>query len=411
MRGPDGVASEGVSTPQHVIRFDEWTLDPGSGELMRRGTRTVLQEQPLQVLLALLLRPGQIVTREELIARLWPERVVDFDAGLNAVIRRLRAALHEDGETPRYIETLPRRGYRFIGRITEERSPVDEQMSTRRIGATEPGLLRGDCLVVVHAPHHADLSRRHALAREATTIGRGPENDIVLPSQSVSRRHARIERRRGALHVVDETSTNGTFLNYAREPLRDEPLAAGDDLRIGDWILKCLSGSDVESQYHQLMHQLTLMDGLTGANNRRQLDTLVGAEILRAHRHQRPLSLLMIDIDHLASINDKYGQLAGDTLLRGLAAILRARSRPQDVVGRYAGGEFCVLMPETPLPTAAIAAEALRSVVKGTTFSAGRRDFKVTISAAAASLEPGMQPADLYRAAEERLSDAKRAAR
>src|SRR5262245_45484689 len=137
-----GVASAPVSMPPHLIHFDEWTLDPGSGELMRRGTRTVLQEQPLQVLLALLLRPGQIVTREELIARLWPNRIVDFDAGLNAVIRRLRAALQEDGETPRYIETLPRRGYRFIGHL-EERAVLNADMSTKRIGATEPGLTRG----------------------------------------------------------------------------------------------------------------------------------------------------------------------------------------------------------------------------------------------------------------------------
>jgi two-component system, cell cycle response regulator len=132
---------------------------------------------------------------------------------------------------------------------------------------------------------------------------------------------------------------------------------------------------------------------------------------MRAHRHQRPLSLLMIDIDHLASINDKYGELAADTLLRGLAAILRARARPQDAVGRQAGGEFCVLMPETPLPAAAIAAESLRSVVKTTTFCAGRREIPVTISAVAVALQPGMQPDELIRAAREKLADVKRAAR
>jgi diguanylate cyclase (GGDEF)-like protein len=400
-----------VSTPPHLIHFDDWTLDPSSGELMRGGTRTILQEQPLQVLQALLLRPGQIVTREELIARLWPNRIVDFDAGLNAVIRRLRAALNEDGDAPRYIETLPRRGYRFIGRVEERGLPVDADMNTKRIGMTEPGLSRGDCLVVVHAPHHVEVSRRHALRRDVTTIGRGHENDIVLPGQSVSRRHARIERHGGTLRVVDETSTNGTFLNYDNEPLREAPLTAGDEICIGDWILRYLAGIDVESQYHQLMHQLTLTDSLTGVSNRKQFDTLLATEALRAHRHQRPLSLLMIDIDGLARINDKYGQLAGDTLLRGLASILRARLRPQDAVGRYAGGEFCVLMAETPLTTAAIAAEALRSSVKSSTFTAGRREIPLTISAIAVALGPGMQPGDLYRAAEEKLRDAKRAPR
>jgi TolB-like protein/DNA-binding winged helix-turn-helix (wHTH) protein/Flp pilus assembly protein TadD len=106
------------------FRFDGWLLDARSGELSKDGARLRLQDHPLQVLQALLERPGEVVTREQLIARLWPSGVVDFDTGLNAAVRRLRLALGDDADHPRYIETLPRRGYRFIGTLDSERTPT-----------------------------------------------------------------------------------------------------------------------------------------------------------------------------------------------------------------------------------------------------------------------------------------------
>jgi DNA-binding winged helix-turn-helix (wHTH) protein/TolB-like protein/Tfp pilus assembly protein PilF len=100
-----------------TTRFDGWVLHLDSGDLVRDGRKVRLQEQPLQILNELLSRPGELVTREQLIARLWPKGVVDFDTGLNSAVRKLRVALHDEAETPRYIETLPRKGYRFIGAI------------------------------------------------------------------------------------------------------------------------------------------------------------------------------------------------------------------------------------------------------------------------------------------------------
>jgi TolB-like protein/DNA-binding winged helix-turn-helix (wHTH) protein len=100
-----------------VARFDGWTLRRMPLELLRGEQPVRLQEQPLQVLEALLLRPGELVTREELTARLWPDTVVDFEAGLNTAVRKLRVALADDADVPRYVETVPRQGYRFIGQI------------------------------------------------------------------------------------------------------------------------------------------------------------------------------------------------------------------------------------------------------------------------------------------------------
>src|SRR5438105_4190980 len=101
-----------------VIHFGEFELAAAAGNLYRNGTKLKLQDQPLQILQILLRRPGEVVTREELQQKIWPsDTFVDFDHGINNAIKRLREALGDAAETPRYVETLPRRGYRFIGKI------------------------------------------------------------------------------------------------------------------------------------------------------------------------------------------------------------------------------------------------------------------------------------------------------
>jgi TolB-like protein/DNA-binding winged helix-turn-helix (wHTH) protein len=100
------------------IRFGSFEADLRAHELRKGGLKLKLQEQPFQVLAILLDRPGELVTREEIRARLWPgDTLVDFDHGLNAAVRRLREALNDNAETPRFVETLPRRGYRFIAPV------------------------------------------------------------------------------------------------------------------------------------------------------------------------------------------------------------------------------------------------------------------------------------------------------
>src|SRR5438309_3961125 len=105
--------------PSHgTVRFGVFALDFKASELRKQGTKVKLQEQPFQILQVLLQRPGEVVTREELQQKIWPsDTFVDFDHGINNAIKRLREALGDAAETPHYIETLPRRGYRFIGEI------------------------------------------------------------------------------------------------------------------------------------------------------------------------------------------------------------------------------------------------------------------------------------------------------
>jgi DNA-binding winged helix-turn-helix (wHTH) protein len=106
-----------VSTapPSRIIRFGVFEINLATGELRQRGQKVKLQEQPFQILVALLERPGELVTREELHSKLWPaDTFVDFDHGLNAAVKRLRDALGESAERPMFVETVARRGYRFM---------------------------------------------------------------------------------------------------------------------------------------------------------------------------------------------------------------------------------------------------------------------------------------------------------
>ena len=118
------------------MRFGAFEVDLAAAELRKGGVRLRLQEQPFQVLAALLEVPGQVVSREALTRRLWPDgTVVDFDRGLNAAVTRLRQVLSDSAETPRYVETVARRGYRFIATVE---TPTIEPLAAVPPIATPP---------------------------------------------------------------------------------------------------------------------------------------------------------------------------------------------------------------------------------------------------------------------------------
>jgi len=116
--GPSaGHADSLTNRPPRFVWFGIFEVDLQQGELHRKGQKVKLQELPFQFLVALLERPGDVVTREELARKLWGGALVDFDNGLNTAAKKLREALGDDATTPRYVETLPRRGYRFIAPV------------------------------------------------------------------------------------------------------------------------------------------------------------------------------------------------------------------------------------------------------------------------------------------------------
>ena len=116
---------EAPSVPR-TVRFGPFEADLATGELRRDGARVSLQDKPFQMLVLLLRKPGALVTREELRSELWPaDTFVDFEHGLNTAVKKLRQALDDSADTPRFVETLPRRGYRFVGTVEGEPSAVE----------------------------------------------------------------------------------------------------------------------------------------------------------------------------------------------------------------------------------------------------------------------------------------------
>jgi TolB-like protein/DNA-binding winged helix-turn-helix (wHTH) protein/Tfp pilus assembly protein PilF len=165
-----------------LLRFEAFEVDLRSGELRAHGSKTHLQPQPFQLLAILLEHPGELVTREEIRQRLWPsDTFVDFEHSLNTSIRKLRQALGEDAETPRYIETLPRRGYRFIGPVepVEAIYRLPEAESPNESTAIEVGAVRelppkpprgGQSPIGVDVKPRRTLPRRHLLPGVGVTV-------------------------------------------------------------------------------------------------------------------------------------------------------------------------------------------------------------------------------------------------
>src|SRR5258706_15218243 len=119
-----------------IVRFGIFEADLAAGELRREGTILKLQDQPFRLLSLLLERPGAIITREELRAALWPDgSFVDFEYGVNTAIKKVRYALGDSADNPRFIQTLPRKGYRFIAPVSPERAD-GRTAAVRFIGAS-----------------------------------------------------------------------------------------------------------------------------------------------------------------------------------------------------------------------------------------------------------------------------------
>lgn len=200
-----------------VIRFGTFEADLLTGELRRQGVRVRLQEQSFKVLKALLERPGELVTRKELRERIWPQAVfVDFDHGLNKAVNKLRAALHDSADNPRFVETLARRGYRFIA------SPRSDSKYAK--APARPAEITG-CRIVWNG-------RGIPLREGINIIGRAEDSAVYVDSSKVSRRHARILVTGNRAVLEDLGSKNGTYVRGRRIDA-PTPLNDGDEIRVG----------------------------------------------------------------------------------------------------------------------------------------------------------------------------------
>jgi len=270
---------------------------------------------------------------------------------------------------------------------------------------------RGDCLVTIYAKDPAQLGKRYVLEASPTTVGRGHDNSIVLDSDSVSRKHCHMERGSNGWFAVDDGSTNGTYVNddQISAPTR---LHSGDRIKVGPTIFKYLSGTDVESLYHEEIYRITIIDGLTGAHNKRHLFEALEKEITRARRYGRDLACIMFDIDHFKKVNDTHGHLAGDHVLKEVARVVRSRLRGEETFARYGGEEFCIVAPETPIDGARTLAEDCRKRVAEKPFIFQNESISCTISLGIAMLvESDKDGVSLIKRADEQLYAAKRGGR
>jgi diguanylate cyclase (GGDEF)-like protein len=156
------------------------------------------------------------------------------------------------------------------------------------------------------------------------------------------------------------------------------------------------------------LHELSITDSLTGLYNRKHLMEVLTKEVARAERYQRPLAVLMIDVDHFKLYNDTCGHLAGDEVLRNIAAIFRGCLRESDCVGRYGGEEFLIILPETVADDAWRIADRIRSRLAEEDFPTDSKPVKITISGGIATFPGnGRSPESLLKSADAALYQAK----
>jgi DNA-binding winged helix-turn-helix (wHTH) protein len=180
-----------------LFRFGDFELDPAAYALRRAGSPIRLERLPMEGLIHLVASAGLLVERHALQASLWrPGVFVEHDSALNTVVRKIRRALGDEAETPRFVETVVGKGYRFIAPV-ERRGPI-----TRQSPAASYRVTRG--------------RQEFVLQTGENLIGRDPDARVLIDHASVSRRHARVVIERGQAVLEDLQSRNGTFLNGQR---------------------------------------------------------------------------------------------------------------------------------------------------------------------------------------------------
>ncbi len=263
------------------------------------------------------------------------------------------------------------------------------------------------CLVVIYG---LELGKKYNLNRPQIIIGRSSKADIQIDQEAVSRNHCKIINTGKAILLRDMGSTNGTYIN---DELIDEyVLRDGDYIKVGRCIFKFLSGSNIENAYHEEIYRLTTIDGLTQVYNKRYFAETLEREIGRAQRYRRDLSLILFDIDHFKNVNDTFGHLAGDSVLKQLANVIKGRIRREDVLARYGGEEFAIILPEIDKHNALQFGEKIRRITEKAVFRFEDTEIPVTVSVGIATLTPEIvELTDFIKVADDQLYAAKAAGR
>jgi len=222
--------------------------------------------------------------------------------------------------------------------------------------------------------------------KEHWKLGRATENDIVLQEASVSREHCQIHfLGRDEWQLEDLGSSNGTFVNSEKVESKVS-LQNGDRIQMGSGsILKFVLQDELEMAFQKELYESATKDALTGLYSKRYFLEQLEVEFNFHQRTQKPLSLVIGDIDHFKVINDTYGHIAGDYVLKEVGRIFLNILRKGDVAGRYGGEEVLFLLRETPLPGAKTFAERIRLLIENHSFIFEGKKIPITLSLGAAT--------------------------
>ena len=280
--------------------------------------------------------------------------------------------------------------------ITESGEAIDAETPPQRRAS----------LVMVAGPA---LGEVYAIAGDIV-IGRDPAATLLIDDAAVSRQHVRIVERDGIHYIEDLGSANGTFIDGVR--ITTSRIENGDRIQLGPRVV--LRFAQLDKTEEQMLRQLlesSTRDALTGAYNKRHFAERLTAEVAHANRHRSALELIVFDLDHFKHVNDQYGHLAGDAVLRAVADHVHALIRSEDVFARFGGEEFVLIVRGS---NAIRLAERIRSAVEGAEISTERGRLRVTVSLGVARLDELESPASadmLIERADRRLLEAKRAGR
>jgi diguanylate cyclase (GGDEF)-like protein len=270
------------------------------------------------------------------------------------------------------------------------------------------------CLIVYYGTH---LGRRYLLDQPEVVLGRSAGAAIQIDEESASREHARITVRGRDCLITDLTSTNGTWVNDARVGTIE--LVDGAMVRVGQTVFKYLTGTNIEAKYHEAIYRLTTTDGLTGAVNKLSFLDALERELTRARHDAVSLSLAIFDIDLFKRVNDTWGHLAGDHVLRELSRLVAGQIRPVDTFARYGGEEFALILPGVDQEGARAVCERIRLLVSECSFLYDQQPLPVTVSFGIAAIDfretPAqrgvLDPSTFIAKADERLYEAKQSGR
>jgi diguanylate cyclase (GGDEF)-like protein len=273
------------------------------------------------------------------------------------------------------------------------------------IPSERPAASAPPCLVIISGD---DIGRRYELGLTEVSIGRADTCTICVPTDQVSRKHCTVQGILGKYYLVDNRSTNGTFVN--EQKVERAKLVDGDQIRVGKTVLK-YTESHVEQRYFEHVFNLASMDALTNAFNKRYFDETFPKEAARAQQAATPLSLVLFDIDFFKKINDTHGHPAGDAVLKNVAGVVLAQLRDGDSLFRVGGEEFALVLSATPRDLAVQAAEAVRGLVAALVTDFMGTRITATLSLGVAVLGPTELAPALYQRADELLYAAKRGGR